>query len=91
MKYVINSDRLVRFVEKFLNKLDKHEWICDIQVGYNEEYNRIVLNFYFKKDILEDKSGELRTKLEDIRLDIADKMTDYLNISPWTYVDAGDC
>lgn len=84
MEYHINEKRLIELVERFLNIRKKSSVVCDYMVDYDFDFDRLVVNIFFKKDTNQAHAFLIQDKLiEDI--------TNFFKLTPFVYTHVGDC
>ena len=69
---------------KFLNNQTKPDVVCDYLVDYDYDFDRVVVNIFYKKDT----DYSLRHKIE---VDVMDDIEGFFGISPFIYTHYGDC
>ena len=84
MKYSISDKRLLEVIVKFLNNQTKPEVVCDYLVDYDYDFDRVVVNIFYKKDT----DHSLRYVTE---VDVMDDIEGFFGISPFIYTHIGDC
>lgn len=84
MKYTISDERLIEIIHKFLNRKSKPEVVCDYLVYYDYDFDRIVVNIFYKKNT--DHSDRYK-----IEASVMDKIEHIFGLSPFIYTHIGDC
>ena len=84
MEYAISDKRLINIILKFLNDRTKPKVVCDYLVDYDYDFDRVVVNIFYKKDT----DHSLRYKIE---VNVIDDIEGFFGISPFIHTHIGDC
>lgn len=84
MEYHINEKRLMELIGRFLNNRKKPNVVCDYLIDFDSDFDRIVVNIFYKKDTKQAHAFLVEDK-------VIQDLYDYFRISPLIYTHIGDC
>ncbi len=85
MNYIINIDRLSEVIKSYLDLVLDEEMVCEYDIDYDEQMDRIVVNIFFKKI---GSSIKIRKVVEET---VISKIKEFFGFVPFVYNHYGNC
>ena len=85
MNYIINIDRLSEVIKSYLDLVLDEEMVCEYDIDYDEQMDRIVVNIFFKKI---GSSIKIRKVVEET---VISKIKEFFGFVPLVYNHYGNC
>lgn len=93
MNFIITEshvEKLCKVFEKFI-ATENYEGVCDVEVDYDEEHDKFVINIFFDRRFAVEKGSKFNAHVKRVIGQIKDRFIISTNHKPFLYLHYKDC